>query len=675
LENTPLSQNSFHKLLLTILSIFIIFISLFIYKEVYNHRINQKLILILFIMIFLAVLAIKILSTENISWTKSKLNMPLYLFTAILTISLFLGNNIAVSLGDYLNFIPYIILFFITLNFIKSEKELNSLIKVLFVTSLIVSLYTIIQYYGLDPYYGYLGKLTSTIGQKNWISNYLAMIFPIGFSYFLLEDNKKLKLYSFMFLSILYTTLLICQSRGIWISIVITLIFAFIIIYRYKLGSIFKNNKKWLIVLLIVFLVITVIYSTENPLNKSRLTVAERALSTLEVSTDPSINTRFLMWKVSFEMLKDKPIFGLGIGTFKYHYLDYQADYLIDHPNYIKNAVKAAEAHNEYLQIAAEMGLIGLISFLSIIFTFYYIVYQYFEKEHDKNKLLIIFGILMGVSCYLVHCLFTFPFHVPVLGATFFILIGLAVAYIEASTEEKLSNYNKKQIIFKFNIKPIFRYLSITIVIVIAFFAIWELAIKPYLAEINYFKGAKYFAEQNNNTALEYFQKAAQLDSSNGRIIHALGSAYYQLGMQEEAQKILQQTTEIYNDRNTFRNLGLSYMQSGDLQNAEEEFEQAIYLDPKFWKAYNDLASFYVYQDEYEKAIETWQKAIDLDLEFKEKHIFLYYIGMAYKRMENQEEAYNYFLEALKEAPDDSPIMADIEQELLKIYQSTNVPE
>ena len=295
MENTPLSQNSFHKLLLTILSIFIIFISLFIYKEVYNHRINQKLILILFIMIFLAVLAIKILSTENISWTKSKLNMPLYLFTAILTISLFLGNNIAVSLGDYLNFIPYIILFFITLNFIKSEKELNSLIKVLFVTSLIVSLYTIIQYYGLDPYYGYLGKLTSTIGQKNWISNYLAMIFPIGFSYFLLEDNKKLKLYSFMFLSILYTTLLICQSRGIWISIVITLIFAFIIIYRYKLGSIFKNNKKWLIVLLIVFLVITVIYSTENPLNKSRLTVAERALSTLEVSTDPSINTRFLI--------------------------------------------------------------------------------------------------------------------------------------------------------------------------------------------------------------------------------------------------------------------------------------------------------------------------------------------------------------------------------------------
>ena len=417
------------------------------------------------------------------------------------------------------------------------------------------------------------------------------------------------------------------------------------------------------------------IYSTENPLNKSRLTVAERALSTFEVAADPSINTRFLMWKVSFEMIKDKPIFGLGIGTFKYHYLDYQSDYLIDYPNYIRNSGKAAEAHNEYLQIAAEIGIIGLISYLSIILTFYYIVYQYFEKEHDKNKLLIIFGILVGVTCYLVHCLFTFPFHVPVLGATFFILIGLATAYIQLSLEERSGSYNKNQTIYDFNLKPVFKYISIIIVIVMAVFGIWKLAINPYMAEINYYKGSKSFAEQDNSAALEYFQKAALLDTSNGRIMHGLGSAYYQLGMQEEAQKILQQTKEIYNDRNTYRNLGLSYMQSGNYEKAQGEFEHAIYLDPKFYEAYNDLASLYVYQGEYEKAIEQWQNAIDLDLEFKEKHIFLYYVGMTYQRMENQEEAYNYFLEALKEAPDESPIMEDIEQELLKIYQSTNVPE
>jgi O-antigen ligase/Flp pilus assembly protein TadD len=674
LENTSLShlsQNSFQKLLLTVLSIFIVFISLFIYKEVYNHRINQKLILILFIIIFLALWAIKILSIEKITWTKSKLNLPLCFFIAILTISLFTSNIIKISLGDYLNFISYIILFFIVLNFIKSEKEFNSLIKVFFVTSFLVSFYTIIQYYGFDHYYGHLGKLTSTIGQKNWISNYLAMIFPIGFSYFLLQNSKKIKLYYFLFLSILYTTLLICQSRGIWISIILTIIFAFIIIFKYKLGSVFKNNKKWLFALLIVFLVITTIYSTENPLNKSRLTVAERALSTFKVAADPSINTRFLMWKVALEMFKDSPFFGLGIGTFKYHYLYYQAEYLVTNPSYVKNAGMAAEAHNEYLQLASEIGIVGLVLFLAIIFLFYYSSYQWFKKNGENRKKMTVFGLILGITCFLIHCMVTFPLHVPVLGATFFIILGLALAYMNISVENTSEDMSE----IRFNINGLIKYILLFITIILAFLGAWGLAIKPYLAEINYFKGAKYFAEHNNSAALEYFLKAAQLDSDNGRIMHALGSTYYQLGLQEEAQKILQQTTEIYNDRNTYRNLSLSYLQSGNYEKAQEELEHAIYLDPKFWEAYNDLASLYVYQGEYEKAIEIWQRAIDLDLEFKEKHIFLYYIGVGYQRMDDNENAYEYFLEALKEAPDDSPIMEDIEQELLKIFQSTNVSE
>jgi hypothetical protein len=41
---------------------------------------------------------------------------------------------------------------------------------------------------------------------------------------------------------------------------------------------------------------------------------------------------------------------------------------------------------------------------------------------------------------------------------------------------------------------------------------------------------------------------------------------------------------------------------------------------------------------------------------------------MAWERMGDTEQAYHYFLEALKEAPDDSLVMADIEKELLNIY-------
>ena len=41
-----------------------------------------------------------------------------------------------------------------------------------------------------------------------------------------------------------------------------------------------------------------------------------------------SANGRLLIWKVSCEMIKDKPVFGHGYGAFKAKYMDYQADYL-----------------------------------------------------------------------------------------------------------------------------------------------------------------------------------------------------------------------------------------------------------------------------------------------------------------------------------------------------------
>jgi O-antigen ligase len=616
----------------------------------------------------MAIWLIKIINTSELSLKKTNLSLPLILFSLFLVLSLFLSNSKIISLQELIIFLSYIILFFLVINHVFSKNDFNGFIYLFFILSFIVSAYTLIQYYGFDPYLGDLGKLTSTIGQKNWISNYLAIVFPLVFSYFVLEKNKNNKRLYFVLLAIIYTTLLICQSRGIWISIVLTIIFALLIIYKYKLISVFKSNKKWLIALLIVFLVITTIYSTENPLNKSRLTVAERALSTLEMSTDTSINARFLMWKVAIEMFKDNPFFGLGIGTFKYHYLDYQAEYLLSNPNYIKNAGKAAEAHNEYLQMAAEIGIIGLGIFLTIFVLLYKEFWLFFKQEEDLQKKIIAWGMLLGITCFLLHSLFTFPLHVPALASMFFVFLGLSVTYI--------NNFNLPEVKIKTDIKHFSVKLLLTIfVLILMIMVINSLVIKPYVAELYYFTGMRYNVDRNYEKSVPKFEFAAKLDPYNGRILHALGTTYKNLKMYSEAEDVLKSAKEYIVDVNTYRNLGLVYVNASKTEKAIEEFEQAIYLDPKFWEAYNDLASLYIYQGEYEKAIETWQKVIYLGLEFKEKHIFLYYIGMAYQKMNDTDKAYNYFKKALKEAPDDSPIMEDIEQELLKIFQSTNVSE
>ena len=661
MENDTFSK----KTLLTLLKLFVLSISLFIYKYIYNFRINQEMILKLFIIILITLWMTKLLSVEGVTWNKNKLNLYIYFFIIILSFSLMISNAVGVSFGDYIIFISYIILYFIVVNVIIQKNEFDSFIKIFFITSFLVSIYALIQYYGLDPYFTEINEIASTIGQKNWISNYLAIIFPVIFSYFLLQKEKKNKLIYYLLLSVLYATLMICQSRGIWISISLTLIFAIYIIIKFKLFEIFKKNKKWLIALFIIFLIITIIYSTDNPLNKSVITVTERAISTFD-EKDPSVKTRLLIWWSTLNMIKDKPLLGTGIGTFKMNYLDYQADFLQKNPDYIKFSGKAAEAHNEYIQILAELGISGFAVFLLIIFVFYSLTLKYLKNKHNNQDRIVVFGLLMGITSFLIHSLFTFPFHVPVLGSTFFILLGLAVVYIDGFG---LNEVDRKNIIrININTNNSRKKIIIISMLIIGFFSIGTLVYKPYFAELHYFKGIKYYEKENYNDALKDFKYAAWLDSNNGRILHALGSTYYHLDIQDEAQKTLQRTKYYFNDRNIYRNLGLSYTQSGNYQEAEKEFRHAIYLDPKFTKTYIDLAYLYAIQKDYDRAIIEWNKTLEIEPNFSEKYNVLYFIGLTYQKKEMPDKALEYFLQALQLAPEDSPVIEEIEEEIYKIY-------
>lgn len=660
-------DNIFIRLLTIFLKLLLIIVPLLVNKYVYDFRVNQEAVLKLFTIILIAAWLVKIINTEKYSLQKTKLDLLLVLFTLALILSLFISETNVVSLQEFIIFLSYILIFFLIIDNLNKKADFNSFIHLFFIISSLVSIYTIIQYYGLDPYLSDLHSLTSTIGQKNMISNYLAMIFPVVFSYFLLEQSKKNRILYFFLLSILYTTLMICQSRGIWISISLTVISAIYIIIQFKFYEIFKRNKKRLCLLLITFLVITIIYSTDNPLNKSAITVPQRALSTFD-EQDPSINTRFLIWKTTLEMIKDRPIFGSGIGAFKMNYLNYQAEFLKNNPYYIKYSGKAGEAHNEYLQVWAEIGIIGLGIFIGIILMFYSLIINYLKKNDNDKEKIIVFGLVLGVTCFLIHCLFTFPLHVPALGITFFAIMGLTVVYMRKTNLYEIDSDNCLKEVKLIN-KKIKIALSI-LIFIFMIFAVNLLVIKPYIAELYYFKGMRYNVDKNYNKSLPNLQYAVQLDPYNGRILHALGTTYYNLNIFSKAEEILQEAKKYMIDVNTFYILGLNYSKLNMFEKAEKEYKHAIYLDPKFTESYINLAYLYAKQEEYDKAIVEWNKILEIEPNFPEKYNVLYFIGLAYNKKEMPDKALEYFLNALQLVPEGSTIIEEIEGEINKIYKS-----
>ncbi|GHT33421.1 ligase [Bacteroidia bacterium] len=83
-----------------------------------------------------------------------------------------------------------------------------------------------------------------------------------------------------------------------------------------------------------------------------------------------SANARLLIWRVSAEMIADKPLLGHGAGAFSKKYMLYQAQYFADNPNsvFVSVADNAAYPFNELLNIAIQYGLVGLLIVLAVFY-------------------------------------------------------------------------------------------------------------------------------------------------------------------------------------------------------------------------------------------------------------------------------------------------------------------
>lgn len=666
--------NFYQRTTLNMVKLSILFTPLVANKYVDRYLINQETWLKLLIVLGGGIYLIGFLRERNKTYQKNKIDLPLVLLILIVIFSFLKNGFFMGSLQDCIIFLAYFILYFLIIKNLQDKYQFKTFIQIFFFTSFFIALYTILHYYHFISYLQEYGRVASLIGQKNWISNYLALIFPLMFCFYLLEQIKKKKMIYFIALSFLHAALMICQSRGIWISLSLSLLLGIFLIFKYNFFNLFKENKKWLILLLIIFMVITLIYSTDNPLNIGPFTVTQRAMSTFD-EKDPSINTRILMWKVTGLMIKNNPFLGGGVGSFKINYSDYQAGFLKEHPEYNIYWSNAKEAHNEYLQIGAEIGLFGLGIILIMILKLYNLFINILKKETDNKRKLICWGLLLGITSFLIHCLFAFPLHVPALGSAFFIFVGLSVAYIKnfdltlERGKEKNKNYSIDEERGKSNSFRL-RLLYTILILLVMLLLIDTIVVRPYLAEVYAYQGEKYLKNGDYKESLLKYKYANTLNPFNGKVLFNLGVNYCFLNIYEEAEKIFKESKKYYNDKNVYGNLALCYMKMGDYQQAEEEFKYAIYLNPQSSKAHSDLGFLYFEEGNYNGAIEQWGKILEIDPDFSENYIILTNLGVVYEKKEMLDEALEYFVQALQLVPESNPIEKEIEEEINKIYKS-----
>ena len=186
--------------------------------------------------------------------------------------------------------------------------------------------------------------------------------------------------------------------------------FAFIFIFL-SFSIITFWNKKRLIFLSVIAIVgvnLTAYFSSTQ--FNQRIRKIQIQVNQLEKNKTNNLNTRYYLFKYSFEKIKEKPVFGYGTGSFVKEFSS-----ISEHATKILAGVHKTP-HNNYLFIWFELGLVGLLVFLSIFF-FQLKAYKSLNQGYFRMIFPAVFLVIMMTDTYLqnhntavLYCYLSFIF-------------------------------------------------------------------------------------------------------------------------------------------------------------------------------------------------------------------------------------------------------------------------
>jgi len=363
----------------------------------------------------------KIVSRRSFCWKSSFFELPVIVYLGAYLLSIIFSQNKLASLislrNEWLLVIPFLLI-----NNLKEENFIRKLVNLVFLISGLVALYAIWQHYaGIDLIRHKLfdpvlpsGKFRSTafFGLPLTYSFYAMIIGIVSFCLGTYEKNPSLKIFYFVVSVLCVTGNLFTYTR----STLFAQIFAFIIFFIFSKS---RHKKKEILAVVGYFIAIYLI----DPGILSRSIMAAKAGSLQQA------DIRSIIWSTSFNIFKDYPVFGIGFGNFLEFYQSY-----LKIPSQI-----FGHAHNDFLNVAANAGVIGLLAFIFLwVILLKNLLGRYKEKEEGYSKALILGGVL-SLLAYLLASQFQCYYTDAEDNMILFFFLGLSEVISRIPSKDKLT--------------------------------------------------------------------------------------------------------------------------------------------------------------------------------------------------------------------------------------------
>ncbi len=335
--------------------------------------------------------------------------ISLLLFTFFMVLSLFnAGPYLEKSLRAlFSKWIENMFVFLVVADTFSHPRRIRNVVILFLVSSAIVSFSGLSQRFlhfeflrgkPMHPVFGNVYAMTSSFGHQNGFAAYLITVLPLGISLSFLRSDLRYRLGIFCYKALLIICLFFTFSRGAWIGFMCGGILCLCLLRKYKAAF-----------LLLVGFCLVIGFLPE---------LRERILLSFGQFGDAH---RIAIWQGSLSIIRDAPLFGRGVGTF----MEYSPEYIA--------GLGAQYAHNCYLQIWAETGLLSLCYFLLFLGTVLLAGKKVLNVQPLGPVSYVTTGTMSGIIAFLVHCFFDVHFYSAQLSALFWLMAGLLFAEIRMS--------------------------------------------------------------------------------------------------------------------------------------------------------------------------------------------------------------------------------------------------
>jgi O-antigen ligase len=270
-----------------------------------------------------------------------------------------------------------------------------------------------------------LRSLAGAFHDRQLFGAFLSLILPVVLGVASGTRQKLLKLAATTACILIGGALLMTTCRSSWLGLLTALgIFGVLsLVFVFRLQS-FATRKHELLVtpaLALAAIGIFVFFT------QTAAPISMRAATVQNLQQDDSVKDRLKLWNVGLRVLEARPLTGWGPGTYALAQERFSPDSRSREIILQMGPALNESPHNTYIQIAAELGLIGLAFYLAILAMFFYRGVRALPRMERGLRQFTLIGALAAIAGQCVDGIGNPAYLYPEVSTFFWLILGIGM--------------------------------------------------------------------------------------------------------------------------------------------------------------------------------------------------------------------------------------------------------